>query len=63
MATTTPASQQECDSGRLPGKEVNWEGCAVDSTSVKVHPHVAGMGIIIWGVKKESAAGEDSQGS
>jgi transposase len=41
------ASQRECDSGRLPGKEVDWEGCAVDSTSVKAHPHAAGVGVIV----------------
>lgn len=41
------APQRECDSGRLPGKEVDWEACAADSTSVKAHPHAAGMGVIV----------------
>ncbi len=36
------ALQGEADSGRLPGQEVQWEGCAADSTSIKVHPHAAG---------------------
>jgi len=34
-------------SGRLPGKEVDWEACAVDSTTVKAHPHAAEMGVIV----------------
>ena len=41
------AAQQECDSGRLPGKEVDWEGVSVDSTTIKAHPHAAGMGVIV----------------
>ena len=36
------ALQGEADSGHLPGQEVDWEGCAADSTSIKVHPHAAG---------------------
>ncbi len=36
------ALQGEADSGRLPGQEVQWEGCALDSTSIKAHPHAAG---------------------
>ena len=29
------ALQGEADSGRLPGQEVQWEGCALDSTSIR----------------------------
>jgi transposase len=41
------ALQQEADSGRLPGQEVDWQGCAADSTSIKAHPHAAGLGVIV----------------
>ena len=36
------ALQGAADAGRLPGQAVDWEGCAVDSTSIKAHPHAAG---------------------
>jgi transposase len=36
------ALQGAADAGRLPGQAVDWEGCAADSTSIKVHPHAAG---------------------
>lgn len=41
------ALQRQADSGKLPGQEVVWEGCAVDSTTIKAHPHAAGMGRIV----------------
>jgi transposase len=36
------ALQGDAEAGRLPGDPVDWEGCALDSTSIKVHPHAAG---------------------
>ena len=30
------------EAGRLPGGKVEWGACAVDSTSIKAHPHAAG---------------------
>jgi transposase len=36
------ALQGQADALQLPGQEVQWEGCAADSTSIKAHPHAAG---------------------
>lgn len=39
------AQQGQAESGRLPGgavEAVGWDGCAADSTSIRVHPHGAG---------------------
>lgn len=32
----------EAEAGRLAGGKVDWEGRALDSTTVKAHPHAAG---------------------
>jgi transposase len=36
------ALQGVADAGRLSGQAVEWDGCALDSTSIKAHPHAAG---------------------
>lgn len=34
--------QSEAEAGRLPGGPIEWSGRALDSTTIKAHPHAAG---------------------